>query len=215
MPPDAPLRILVADDEALVINIVESELETLGFQLVGRAADGRQAVELTRTLRPDAVLMDIAMPELDGIAAAALIQQECPTPVVILSAHDRPDDVARASAAGVGAFLVKPPRAAEIERALSIARARHADLLELRRMNAELQKALAEVKTLRGMLPICSGCKKIRDTDNHWERIEAYIAKHTDTTFTHSFCPDCYAKYFPGVPYPEALRPKPTDAPAS
>lgn len=202
MKTSTPLRILVADDESLIINIVQAELESIGMQLVGRATDGLQAVELTRQLRPDAVLMDIAMPELDGLAAAARIQQECPTPVVILSAHDRDEDLSRASTAGVGAFLVKPPRAAELDRALSIAIARHADLMELRRVNAELQKTLSEVKILRGMLPICSGCKKIRDDDDQWQPLEAYISQRSDTTFTHSFCPDCFARYFPGATYP-------------
>lgn len=194
----APKRVLIADDEALVMNLIQGELEAIGMTVVGKASDGHRVVELTRELRPDVVLMDIAMPEQDGLTAAALIQQECPTPVVILSAHEGVQDIARATAAGVGAFLVKPPRASELERAIAIAVARHADLMELRRINGELKQAMAEIRTLGGLLPICCSCKKIRDDQGYWNQIEAYISEHTDTRFTHSYCPDCLKKYFPG-----------------
>jgi CheY-like chemotaxis protein len=152
---------------------------------------------MTRELRPDVVVMDIAMPELDGIAAATTIQIECPTPVVILSAHADAQLVAQATAAGVGAFVVKPPRADELERAITIAIARHADLMELRRLNTALQQSLAETKTLSGLLPICCGCKKIRDDSGYWNEVEAYISKRTDANFSHGYCPKCLHKYFP------------------
>lgn len=67
----------------------------------------------------------------------------------------------------------------------------------LRTANMGLVKALAEVKTLSGMLPICAGCKKIRDDQGYWDQIETYIVHHTDATFTHGLCPDCMKKYFP------------------
>lgn len=197
MKSNGSLEVVIADDETLVANVIQMELESIGMRVIGRASDGRQAVELARTLHPDVILMDITMPELDGIAAAAEIQRECPTPVVILSAHDQIEDVTRASAAGVGAFLVKPPRAAELERAISIAVARHADLLELRRVNQALQQALSEVKRLSNLLPICCSCKKIRDDQGYWQEVEAYIMEHTDARFTHGYCPDCLKRYFP------------------
>ncbi|MEI6107178.1 MAG: response regulator transcription factor [Opitutae bacterium] len=192
-----PVNVVVADDESLVLDLIEQTLEWIGMKIVGRAANGRQAVELTRALRPGVVLMDIAMPVMDGLAAAAAIQAECPTPVVILSAHETRVDVAQATAAGVGAFLVKPSKAAEIERAITIAMARHADLMDLRRLNRELTQALAEVKVLRGFLPICCYCKKIRDDQGYWDEVEVYVMKHSDAQFTHSYCPKCVAKHFP------------------
>jgi hypothetical protein len=66
--------------------------------------------------------------------------------------------------------------------------------MALRQKNAELVEALANVKTLSGMLPICCACKKIRDDKNYWQQVEGYIAKHSDATFTHSYCPDCVRK---------------------
>lgn len=196
---DQSVSVVIAEDESLVGDLIAQELESLGIKVVGRASNGRQAVELTVSLRPDVVLMDIAMPVMDGLVAAAAIQAECPTPVVILSAHDTAEDVAGATAVGVGAFLVKPPQGAELDRAITIARARHADLMELRRLNRELTTTLAEVKTLKGFLPICAGCKKIRDDKNYWEDVTVYVMKHTDVKFSHGLCPVCMPKYFPGI----------------
>ena len=63
----------------------------------------------------------------------------------------------------------------------------------------ELSHALSEVKVLSGLLPICSGCKRIRDDHNYWHKVETYIAQHTDATFTHGYCPVCVKQYFPGI----------------
>jgi hypothetical protein len=70
--------------------------------------------------------------------------------------------------------------------------------------NAELAEANANVRILSGMLPICCACKKIRDDKNYWHQVECYIAKHTDATFTHSYCPDCAHKFFPNFDLPSA-----------
>ncbi len=196
------IRVLIAEDDAMVARLTQRELESIGLTVVGIAPDGAQAVSLTAALKPDVVLMDITMPEMNGIDAAAALQADCPTPVVILTAHDASELVERATAAGVGAFVIKPPRADELERAIVIATARHADLLELRRLNQELQAALAEVKALKGLLPICCGCKKIRDDRDYWSEVEVYLMKHTDAKFTHGYCPTCLEKYFPGLNLP-------------
>lgn len=70
-------------------------------------------------------------------------------------------------------------------------------LFELRRVAAELAGAAAQVKTLRGMLPICAFCKRIRDDEGYWEQVEAYVTAHTGAFFSHSFCPDCIQKHYP------------------
>jgi CheY-like chemotaxis protein len=72
----------------------------------------------------------------------------------------------------------------------------------LEKTNAELIKALANVQTLRGLIPICAGCKKIRDDRGFWSQVETYIAKHSDAKFTHGMCPECSRKYYPGIEYP-------------
>lgn len=183
----------------MITSLIQTELESLGLTVVGTAGDGRDAVAMTTALKPDVVLMDISMPYLNGIDAAAAIQVGCPTPVVILAAHDETELLVKATAAGVGAFVLKPPQALELARAITIAVARHADLMELRRVNDHLQQTLAEVKTLKGLLPICASCKKIRDEKDYWSEVEVYVMKHTDAEFTHSLCPTCVEKYFPGM----------------
>ncbi len=78
-----------------------------------------------------------------------------------------------------------------------IAMARHADLMELRRIRKELEQALAELKKLQGVLPICSSCKKIRDDKNNWTLLEIYIRDHSEAEFSHGICPDCAEKLHP------------------
>ncbi len=139
------LRVLVAEDDYLVTKMVEGLLQDLGHTVVGGASNGIEAVELSASLHPDVILMDIKMPDMDGLEATAQIQECCPTPVVILTAYETYELVEQASQVGVGAYLIKPPSARELERAILIATARFDDMLELRRLNAELQEANAEL----------------------------------------------------------------------
>ncbi len=191
------LRVLIVDDDALVCNVIQNELEIIGHRVVGRASDGKQAVELAESLDPDVILMDVSMPEMDGLEAARLIQERRPKPVVLLTAHEDPATVEKASRVGVGAFLVKPPYAQELARSLAIAVARFSDLKELRRLNEELQAALNKVRQLSGLLPICSGCKKIRDDQGYWHQVEYYIREHSEVEFSHGICPECYKRLYP------------------
>ncbi len=197
-------RVLVAEDDFLVGEMIQAQLEELGYRVVGKAVDTQQVVELAQRLQPDVILMDIGMPGTDGIYATQRIQARCPTPVVVLTAYETPDLVRRASVAGVGAYLVKPPRARDLERAMIIAMARFDDMLDLRRLNAELQArneelqdAMAKVQTLSGLLPICTSCKRIRDDEGYWKQVEEYIEEHSTAEFTHGYCPDCMRKLYP------------------
>lgn len=200
------VRVLVVEDNPSVSDTVQTMLEEMGYTVAGKAMDGKSAVEMANSLQPDVILMDVGMPQMDGIQATQHIQASCPTPVVILTAHEPSELVGRASAAGVGAYLVKPPRAPEIERAIIIAMARFADMMELRRLNAELQvrnqelkQALDQVKILRGLLPICMGCKRIRDDDGYWQQLETYIRDHSEAEFSHGLCLDCAEELYPGL----------------
>jgi AmiR/NasT family two-component response regulator len=191
------LRVVIADDQDSMSLVIRRQLVKIGHVVIGKATNGRQAVEMTQLLQPDIVLLDIEMPEMDGLEAARLIHEQCPRPVVLLTGHDDPEMVRKASRAGVGAYLMKPPSAPEIERAIIIAVARFADLMELRRLNIELQLALDNVKALNGLLPICASCKKIRDDKGYWEGVESYIKKHADVEFSHGLCPDCITRLYP------------------
>ncbi|MFN8458655.1 MAG: response regulator [Anaerolineae bacterium] len=198
------IRVLVAEDDPLVSEMVQGILADLGYRVVGEAIDGQQVVELTQRLQPQVVVMDIEMPLVNGIEATQHISHTCPTPIVILTAYETPALLAQATVAGIGAYLIKPPKAQELDRAIAIAIARFNDLIELRRLNAELharneelQAMLAKVKTLSGLLPICAACKKIRDDHGYWQQVEVYLSQHTDVDFSHGLCPDCAHKLYP------------------
>jgi YesN/AraC family two-component response regulator len=191
------LRVVIVDDQASIRKLIQRQLEKIGYKVLGKAINGREAVELVHSLHPDIVLMDIEMPEMDGLEAARLIQEKCPCPIVLLTSHDDPEMVRKASETGVEAYLLKPPSSEELERTMFIAVARFADLMELRRLNSELQKALDKVKVLSGLLPICAHCKKIRDDQGYWKAVESYITEHTDAQFSHGICPECINKYYP------------------
>jgi response regulator NasT len=116
-----PLRILIADDEALIRMGLRSMLTEAGYQVVGEAADGRRALDLVRKLDPDLVFLDIKMPEPDGLAAAQQIMQTGPRPIVLLTAYGDRDFVDRAKRAGVMAYLVKPIKEADLVPAVELA----------------------------------------------------------------------------------------------
>jgi two-component system, response regulator PdtaR len=194
---DKTIKILVAEDEYFVSEDIIRGLKAKGYINIIEASNGEDAYEKTCSLKPDLILMDIRMPKFDGIQAAQKIQECCPTPIIIITAHESPDTLINAGAAGVSAFLTKPPQQDDIERAMVIAMARHADLMEVRRLNKELEQALEEVKRLQGILPICANCKKIRDDRGYWQQIEAYISDHSDAEFSHSMCADCAKKLYP------------------
>lgn len=131
-------KVLIADDEALVSEMLQVTLEKMGHTVIGDAANGKEAIELTIQHHPDVILMDIDMPDMDGLTAAQRIQEECPTPVVVITAFDTPELVQKASNAGVVAYIVKPPNPREMERTLMLAVDRFADMQALRRLNDQL-----------------------------------------------------------------------------
>ena len=202
-----PINILMVDDNEVFRQAAGRVLKAAGYNLVAEADNGRQAVALTEKLRPDLVLMDVEMPEMDGITASRNIQRTVPTPVILLTAHESLDMLHEARDAGVAAYLVKPLDAQELQRTVTIALARFQDWMTLRRLNcelqkrnAQLQKALDAIKTLRGLLSVCAWCgNKIEDEDGHWVSLETYVEEHSEAKFTHGICPECLSKLRSGL----------------
>jgi AmiR/NasT family two-component response regulator len=205
------IRVLIAEDDYLVGVMIKGLLEQIGYKVVGEATNGREAVEMTKSLQPTVVLMDVRMPDMDGIEATQHIYKECPTPVVVLTAYESSKLVEQATQAGAGAYLTKPLNLQEVTRAISISIARFEDMMAVRRLNKELeikneelkiknkqlQDALDKIDTLSGLLPICASCKKIRDDKGLWHEIEEYIRQHANVDFSHSLCPDCLERLYP------------------
>ena len=143
---NASIRVLIAEDNALVSEMVRQQLERLGHTVVGEANDGNTVVPLVQETHPDVVILDIEMPGLNGLEVAQQLQILCPKPVVILTAYETPELIHEATAAGVGAYLLKPPQPRDLDRAITIAIARFADLVALREMNTELQQLNAHLR---------------------------------------------------------------------
>jgi DNA-binding response OmpR family regulator len=135
------VRVLIVEDEALVSEIIRHALETAGYRVAGSAADGAEALEMARTLRPDVVLMDIDLPDGDGLEVTRRLLAVTPLAVVVLTAHETPELIERAGAVGVAAYLTKPPNVRELDRAIRISLARFGELQALRREKAALEVA--------------------------------------------------------------------------
>lgn len=196
------MTVLVAEDDYIVGEEVARLLRSCGFTRILHAYDGSEAVETTCRERPGVALLDVRMPGVDGLEAARRIQERCPTPVVMLTAYESRELVEKAAAAGAGAYVIKPARAGDLERAIFIATTRHADLVELRGRNEQLRKALDEIKQLRGILPICSYCKSIRNDEGFWQKVETYIREHSEAEFSHGICPECLRTRYPEIGRP-------------
>jgi signal transduction histidine kinase len=141
------IKVLIAEDNYLVSEMIKGSIMEIGYTIIGEAVDGVEAVELTRQLRPDVVLMDIEMPDRNGIEATKLIFASCPTPVVVLTAYETAELISQASEVGVGAYIINPPNPQEIERAITIAMARFDDTLALRNLNQTLKTQNDELDT--------------------------------------------------------------------
>ncbi len=197
--------ILLVDDNPrnlqILGNILEGEYET------AVAFNGREALAFVRKKRPDLILMDVLMPEMNGFEVCETLQKDPmlkDAPVIFITAKTDTESVVKGFEIGGVDYITKPFNASEllarVKSQLTIKSAKDIQnnlILEKERLISRLQKALDEIKTLRGLVPICSFCKKIRNDRDFWEVIDAYIERHTEAKFSHGCCPDCVAKYYP------------------
>ncbi|MDQ2783271.1 MAG: response regulator [Actinomycetota bacterium] len=144
----AALRVVVAEDEAIIRLDLAEMLAEVGYEVVGQASDGEQAVALVREHRPDVVIMDIKMPVLDGISAAEQIGKERIAPVIMLTAFSQKELVERARDAGVMAYIVKPFTQADLTPAVDIATSRWSELKALELEVADLGERLETRKAV-------------------------------------------------------------------
>ena len=146
--PEKRTRVVIAEDEALIRMDLAEMLAEEGYDVVGQAADGQQAVELAERERPDLVILDVKMPVLDGIAAAERIAAQRIAPVVMLTAFSQRDLVERARDAGAMAYLVKPFSQSDLAPAIEMAVSRFAEITALESEVADLQERLETRKAV-------------------------------------------------------------------
>ena len=139
-----PLRIAVADDEPDMRDYFAKILPRLGHRVVVLAADGQELVEQCRLARPDLVITDVKMPELDGIDAAVQVYKDNPLPVILVSAYHDSELIERAEADHIMGYLVKPIKQADLGPAIGLAMRRFEQFQELRRQAADLRQALED-----------------------------------------------------------------------
>ena len=189
-------RILLADDDATLRYGLTVQLERWGYDAVV-CEDGIAARQVLETDPPQVAILDWSMPGVDGITLCREIRA---TPslsriyVVLLTARDRLDEIVAGLEQGADEYIVKPFDW-DVLRARLQSGARIAQLQQsLAERVDELQHALATVKQLSGLLPICAYCKRIRRDDNYWQQLEAYITEHSEADFSHGVCPPCLEK---------------------
>jgi len=165
MTPTRRARIIIADDESLIRMDLREMLGHLGYEVIAEASDGRTAVELARKLLPDLIIMDIKMPDMDGISAASELSREHIAPVVLLTAYSENSLIGRAKDAGVCGYLVKPFRETELMPVIELALARFSELRDLEREVTDLKEALETRKLVERAKGVLMEVHGLREAD--------------------------------------------------
>lgn len=194
------MRVLIADDEGTSRVLLESMAGKWGYEPVV-VSDGEQAHEaLAAADGPMLAVLDWLMPGLDGPEVCRRLRaapRSRPLFVILLTAKGSKPDVVAGLEAGADDYITKPFDSDELKARLAIGRR----VVELQSALSgrvqELEDALAHIKKLQGILPICMHCHMIRTDEASWEKIEEYIEEHSEAQFSHGLCPDCLEKHYP------------------
>ena len=188
------MRILTADDDAMLRHGLSVQLRRWGYEPIVCANGAEARAVLKGGDPPQLAILDRTMPGAGGIELCAEIRADAAlqsTYVILLTAHDTRDDILHGLDGGADEYLTKPLDW-EMLRARLRAGARIVTLQQdLALRVAELQEALANVKQLSGLLPMCSYCKRIRDDGDYWQQLETYLSHHSEAEFSHGICPPC------------------------
>ncbi|HYB95933.1 MAG TPA: response regulator [Vicinamibacterales bacterium] len=193
-----PLQVLVADDEPVSRTVVGAMLRKAGYPVL-YAQDGEQAWQQLDCEDPPALaLLDWEMPGLQGPEVVQRIrarQAQTPTYVILLTSRDSSADIVQGLRAGADDYVTKPANEDELIARVNVG----ARVVQLQTALADrvrsLEEALANVKALQTLLPMCAYCKSIRNDQNYWEKVETYFTQHSNVSFTHSYCPNCYERF--------------------
>ncbi len=187
--------VLVADDLDVNRKLLRTLLAPEGYEVI-EASNGVDALDILQTATgPMVGLIDWEMPEMEGIEVcrqARALQATPPLYLILLTVRDSKQDIVAGLQGGANDYITKPFDKTELLARVSIGRQMVQLQQTLTERVAELKEALLSVKQLGGLLPICSYCKKIRDDQNYWQQVEAYVGKHSQAKFSHSICPQCY-----------------------
>lgn len=189
------MRILIAEDDPVSRRILNLKLKAWGHEVVV-TKDGAEAwAALQRNDAPRLAILDWMMPDTDGLEVCRRLrerQSTTPTYIILLTAKSSKEDVVTGLDAGANDYIIKPFNLHELRARIQVG----ATVVELQQRLAErvieLEDALAQVKRLQGIVPICSYCKQVRNDQNYWQQVDSYVSAHSEAQFSHSVCPDCY-----------------------
>ncbi len=196
------MKILIADDELFSRNVVKKVLTAWEHEVI-EASDGKEAWEiLSSDDGPRLALLDWIMPHISGIDLVRKVRESLSGRshyiyIILLTQKGSKEEIVSGLDAGADDYMVKPFDHNELRvRIQSGIRVVELEV-ELIAANRRLREALAQVKTLSGLLPICASCKKIRDDEGYWRNIEEYVRDHSEADFSHGICPQCAQKLYP------------------
>ena len=196
------MQVLIADDDVVLRHALKTNLQRWKYDVV-ECADGGQAWRaLQASTPPPLSIVDWEMPAIDG---PTLCEQLRATPslqttyVILLTGKETRKDVISGLQSGADDYIKKPFDWDELRARLQIGN-RTVNLQQtLAARVAELQEALANVRRLSGLLPICAYCKRIRDDNDYWQQVETFVGEHTDAQFSHGICPQCMMQHHPNI----------------
>ena len=194
------MRILIAEDDATSRMVLASILTGEGFDVTS-AEDGGAAWQLLQQPgAPSLAIVDLMMPGLDGLELVRRVRalpNAVPPYLIIVSTKDDKADVVAGLGAGANDYLTKPYDPGELRARIEVGRQLIETRIALNEKVEELELALKEVRTLKGIVPICASCKNVRDDQGYWNRVETYLNEHTEAEFSHAVCPDCMKRLYP------------------
>ncbi len=200
------MRILIAEDDAVSRRLLEVLLGGWGHEVIAEE-DGLAAWMALEGLEnencPAVAILDWMMPKMDGVEICRKIRGShrlTPVHIILLTARESKEDIIAGLEAGADDYLTKPVWKEGLRARLQVGMR----IVELQSSLAgrihELESALRKVKQLQGLLPICCYCKKIRDDQNYWQQVDAYVSHHSEAQFSHGICPDCLERIvMPGL----------------
>jgi DNA-binding response OmpR family regulator len=190
------MNVLIAEDDRVTGEILARTLQRWSYE-TRVVSDGAQAWEhLRTTCTATLAILDWMMPGMDGPDVCRRVRAELPLAnmyLLLVTAREGRGDVIAGLDAGADDYIIKPFDPDELRARVAVGVRVLGLQQKLAERVAELQEALSNVKQLRGLLPICSYCKRIRGDDQYWQQVEGYIADHSDAQFSHGICPSCYA----------------------
>src|SRR6266487_1178752 len=203
-----PATVLIVDDDPASLDLLFEHLSLAGYKVLV-AETGHLALERIELAQPGVILLDVVMPGMDGFETCRRLKQQEATqaiPIIFMTALTDTADKVKGFAVGGVDYVTKPFQPEEVLARVTAHTTIYTLQQELRHKNDELQRknrdleaALSQVKRLSGLLPICAGCKKIRDDGGYWQDVAVYIRDHSEAEFSHGLCPNCTKKLYPDL----------------